>query len=99
MALLKEIELDNGVTVRYHRIVTLNTVTNVQNVIEVGSYTSQAKREEEKALIDAGIGERNVFVSTVFHIAPYDQTMTVEGAYGWLKANVADFADAEDVLE
>lgn len=47
MALKKEIELDNGVIVNYHRIVSLNKITNIANLVEVASYVSQSKREEE----------------------------------------------------
>lgn len=98
MALAKAIELDNGVTVNYHRIVMLNIHTNVANVIEVCSYTSQAKREEERTAIE-GAERAHVFTHTSMFSAPYDQSMTVETAYQWLKENVEDFSDAEDVLE
>lgn len=54
MALYKEIDLDNGVTVRYHRVVSVNTITNVQNIIEVASYTSKEKRDEEKNRLRLG---------------------------------------------
>lgn len=49
MALSKHITLPSGVQVDYHRIVRVDTMVNVQNVIEVASYTSRAKREEERA--------------------------------------------------
>lgn len=48
MALYKEIELDNGIIVNYHRIVSLNKITNQQNIIEVASYINEGKREIEK---------------------------------------------------
>lgn len=48
MALEKNIELDNGITVEYHRIVSLNKVINIENLIEVASYVSEGKRVEEK---------------------------------------------------
>ena len=48
MALKKQIELDNGVIVNYHRIVSLNKITNVGNIIEIASYSSRNKREEEE---------------------------------------------------
>lgn len=93
MALTKEIELNNGVTTRYHRIVSVNTITNVQNLIEVASYASESKRHEElEAQIDGK--PMNVFVHTRFIKAPYDQNMTIESAYSWIKANVADFEGA-----
>lgn len=47
MALYKEVELDNGVTTKYHRVVSINSVLNVSSVIEVASYTSKDKRQEE----------------------------------------------------
>ena len=49
MALQKEIELENGVKLNYHRIVSLNKITNMSNTIEVNSYTSMEQREKEKA--------------------------------------------------
>lgn len=48
MALKKEIELDNGIITNYHRIVSLNKITNQSNMIEVANYTSKEQREKEK---------------------------------------------------
>ena len=45
MGLKKEITLDNGVSVNYHRIVSINNITNVSTIIEVASYTSEEKRQ------------------------------------------------------
>lgn len=47
MALLKDITLDSGIVVGYHRISSVTITTNVQNVITVISYTSLDKRNEE----------------------------------------------------
>ena len=98
MALFKEIELDSGVTVRYHRIVSVNTITNVQDLLEIASYTSQAKREAERSALAAGEG-MDVFISTRYVSAPYGTCPTVTRAYEWLKENVGDFAGAEDVYD
>lgn len=49
MALSKRTTLPSGVQVNYHRVVRIDTVVNVQNTIEVASYTSRSKREEERA--------------------------------------------------
>lgn len=98
MALSKKVGLGNGVVVNYHRVVSVNTITNVQNIIEIASYTSRSKREEEVEAIANGTG-MDVYIHTRFENAPYDQTMTVEGAYEWVKANVADFKGANDVLD
>ena len=48
MALQKEIELDNGVVLNYHRITSLNKITNISNTIEVNSYISEKQREKEQ---------------------------------------------------
>lgn len=98
MALERQMTLDSGITISYHRVVMVCLVTNHSNIIEVKSYTSQAKRDDEKALLAEGEWS-NAFTHTTAHSAPYDQTMTVEGAYEWLKANVSDFADSIDILE
>lgn len=95
MALIKEIELESGVPVRYHRVVSVNTITNVQDVVEVASYVSAAKREQEQAALAAG-EPMDVFIRTRYVSAPYGSCPTAARAYEWLKANVADFAGAED---
>lgn len=95
MALSKKNELDNGVVVNYHRVVSVNVITNVQNIIEVAGYTSESKREEEINAIANG-DKMNVYISTTFFNTDYDQTMTVEGAYDYLKT-LPEFSDAEDV--
>ena len=95
MALLKSIELDNGVTVKYHRIVSVNIVANQQNIIEVASYTSREKREEEIQALANG-EDMNVYIETQFFNTDYAQGMTCRTAYDWLKANVPAFEGAED---
>lgn len=97
MALSKRIALGNGVTVNYHRVVGIRVTTNVQNTIEVASYTSRAKRAEEEAAIETG-EPMNVYIDTVYHTVPYDQEMTVVSAYAHLKT-LPEFAGAADVLE
>lgn len=47
MALMKEIELDNGVVLKYHRISSINKITNRFNIIEVNSYINNKQREKE----------------------------------------------------
>ena len=48
MALKKEIELNNGIVLNYHRIVSINKITNHSTIIEIASYTSEEKRNIEK---------------------------------------------------
>ena len=47
MGLKKEIELESGIIVSYHRIVNIQKITNSATVIEVASYISEKKRQEE----------------------------------------------------
>lgn len=48
MALQKQIELENGVILNYHRITSFNKITNITNNIEVSSYTNEKQRLKEK---------------------------------------------------
>lgn len=94
MAILKSIELENGVTVNYHRITSVNTITNHSSIIEVSSYTSEAKRNEEK---DAQPGDQiNVFIDTNFINAEYDKSLNVDSAYDYIKS-LPLFQGATDV--
>lgn len=102
MALQKEIKLENGVILNYHRISSLNKITNIVNNIEVSSYTSKEQREKEKDYqelqmrnanqeeltdkeqkdLEKGI---NVLVEADYIQIPYDENMTIEDAYEYLK--------------
>lgn len=48
MALKKEIELENGIVLNYHRIASFNKITNVANNVEISSYTNEKQRAKEK---------------------------------------------------
>lgn len=100
MALFKEIELENGVVVNYHRIVSLNKITNVCNMIEIASYTSNNKRDEEQTLVQEGrkLGQAismNIFIDTTYISKDYDENETIEDAYEYLKTT-DKFKDAEN---
>ncbi len=47
MALKKEIELENGIVTNYHRVVSVNNITNISSTIEVASYINEKQREKE----------------------------------------------------
>lgn len=94
MALNKKIELENGVITNYHRIVSINKITNISNIIEVASYTTEAKRAEEREAIKNG-AEMNVFINTEYINAEYDENSTIESTYEYLKT-LEKFKDAED---
>lgn len=59
MALQKEIELENGIILNYHRIVSLNKITNITNIVEINSYANEKQRQKEKEYQD--IQKKNVF--------------------------------------
>lgn len=100
MALLKTIELSNGVTVTYHRIVSVIKVTNNSNIIEVASYTSQEKRQEEIDYYNSEDPDKsmNVFIYSQHISKEYDEEETIVDAYEYLKSTDM-FKDAEDVYE
>ena len=84
MALIKEIELNSGVKVNYHRVVSVNNVTNHASIIEIASYTSKSKREEEKSAIENAT-DMNVFINTEYVEVPYNTNLNVVSAYEYIK--------------
>lgn len=94
MALNKEIVLENGITVNYHRIVSVNNITNHVSVIEIASYTSAEKRKEEQTAL-ANNQPMNVFISTEYLNKEYTPTLNVDTAYAYLKT-LDKFSGAED---
>lgn len=100
MALKKEIELENGIIVNYHRIVSINKITNNCNIIEVASYTSEKQRNKEKEYYESIEEDKrmNVFIETEYIQKGYSENETIEECYEYLK-KIDKFKDAEDVLE
>jgi hypothetical protein len=94
MAIIKEVELDNGITVSYHRIVALTAIVNSTIRIELASYINKSKREQEKEAIE----ERRpvkVFINTQFWHIDYDADFSVTDAYNYIK-NLDQFKGGED---
>ena len=119
MALEKEIELENGIILNYHRITSLNKITNELNNIEINSYINENQRNKEKEyqnlqkenmqlqedLNKENLSEENreklleknnkmneelekginVLIESEFIQIPYDEDMTIEDAYEFLK--------------
>lgn len=94
MALIKPITLENGITVNYHRIVSVNNITNHASIIEVASYTSEEKRQEEKTALENN-EPMNVFISTEYLNKEYTQKLDVDAAYAYLKG-LEKFENSED---
>lgn len=94
MALIKEIILNNGVTTNYHRIVSVNSITNQASIIEIASYTSKTKREEEKEKLKNN-QPMNIFINTNYIHIDYNQYLNVDTAYNYLKTT-DEFKNAEN---
>lgn len=92
MGLLKPIQLNNGLTVNYHRIVSINKVTNLSNIIEIASYVSKSKRQEEIDNVGQPI---DIFIYTAYESVPYDENSKITEVYDYLKT-IERFKDAED---
>lgn len=98
MALQKEIKLDNGITTIYHRIVSINKITNNTTIIEVASYIDESQRQKEIDYYNSKQNEKsmNVFIETSYIEKEYNETDTIEDLYLYLK-NTEQFKDATDV--
>lgn len=94
MALSKKIELDNGILLNYHRIVSINKITNHGTIIEIAGYTSKEKREEEIEKL-ASNEEMNIYIDTSFENVDYDEETTIKDWYEYLKTT-DKYKDAED---
>ncbi len=97
MAILKEIELPSGVTVNYHRVVSVNNITNHASIIEIASYTSKAKREEEKQALENHEG-MDVFIETEYMSIPYDEDLDIISAYEYLKSTEKYSGGSDDLI-
>ena len=95
MALFKTIELDSGIVLNYHRIVTITKITNHSTVIEIAGYTSKDKREQEVKQIENG-EEITVYIDTSFVSVDYDENTTIKDWYDYLKTTDR-YLDAEDI--
>lgn len=91
MALYKNIIQDDGVPTSYHRILLLMKTINRHNSIAVLSYVDSSARDNEKESILT-----QPYCKNVTYELPYDENMTVEEAYAYLKT-LPKFEGAIDV--
>ena len=84
MALIKEIILENGITTNYHRVVSVNNITNHASIIEVASYVNEEKRKEEIEKLK-NKEPMNIFIHTEYLSIDYVQNLNVDTAYEYLK--------------
>lgn len=97
MALKKDITLDNGIVLNYHRVVSVNNITNQTSIIEVASYINEEQRNKEKEWYETkSQNDMNVFINTKFYTKEYDDNLNVVNAYEYLKT-LDDFKDSEDI--
>lgn len=98
MALQKEIKLDNGIVLNYHRIVSINKITNNSTIIEVASYINETERQKEIDYYNSEEENKtmNVFIETNYIEKEYNETDTIEELYNYLKT-LEMFKDAIDV--
>lgn len=97
MSLIKKIVLENGVIVNYHRVVSVNNVTNKSSIIEIASYTSKEKREEEKTKL-SNKESMNIFIKTEFLDIPYIENLNVVSAYEYLRT-IEKFSGCTDDMD
>lgn len=99
MALSKKITMANGLPLEYHRVALINIDVNHQNTILIHSYLNEEARQYEKDYAAGKIEGEPTFpyVDPRYIPVEYDEGMTVENAYGWIKKNLPEFEGAEDV--
>ena len=100
MALLKQIELDSGIILNYHRIVAVTKITNHSTVLEIAGYTSKEKRIQEIQQFTNG-EDITVYVDTTFIDAVYNENATIKDWYTYLKTTdrYIGAEDDEDVAD
>ena len=97
MALKKDITLDKGITLTYHRVVSVNNITNQTSIIEVASYINEEQRKKEiKWYKEKKQEDMKIFINTKFYSTEYDKNLNVDNAYDYLKT-LTEFEDAENV--
>ena len=94
MALSKAITLENGITLNYHRVVSINNITNQSSIIEVASYTSEEKRLEEKSKL-LNNEPMNVYIRSKYYLKSYNKNLNVDSAYEYIKT-LDEFTGAID---
>lgn len=97
MALKKDITLNNGIVLNYHRIVSVNAITNQATKIEVASYVNEEQRNKEKNWYETGgLEDMNVFIVTNVYTTEYNNGLNVDNAYEYIK-ELDQFVGSEDV--
>lgn len=98
MALQKEIILNNGIILQYHRIVSINKITNNTTIIEIGSYINKEQREKELEYYNSKDMNKtmNVYIFTNYIEKEYNEKDTIDEIYKYLKTTET-FKNSVDV--
>lgn len=106
MALLKNIKMDNGLILSYHRINTVLIHTNNQIVVEVSSYLNEEERKREIEFYNKKLNEDlnenlteptlNIYIKTTYYTLDYNEEFSVKKAYEYLKT-LDEFFLSEDI--
>lgn len=97
MGLIKELKTSNGIPVTYHRIVSINKITNQCNIVEVASYLNKEERQKEIDYYNSTAENKSmdVFINTEYISKPYDEKESIVDCYDYLKTTDR-FKDATD---
>lgn len=98
MALHKEInQLFDGdnIAYAYHRVVSVTSIVNLHNIIEVHSYRTKERRAVEKEEIESG-SMITVATEVMYVTMPYTQSDVVVAAYDYLKT-LPEFEGSKDI--
>ncbi len=86
MAIIKKLNSkEYNIPTTYHRIVSVNNITNHASIIEIASYENKEKRQIEKEALLLG-NPMDVFISTEYLNTPYNENFNVSSAYEYLKS-------------
>lgn len=99
MALQKDIKLPNGITISYHRIVSITKVTNNILTFEISSYINKEEREKEKEWYKLTTDDKpmlDIYISTEYVNIDYDEDKNIKDLYAYLKT-LPEFKDAIDI--
>ena len=93
MALNKKIETKNGIITNYHRIMSINNITNKETQIIIYSYANEEKRLEE----ENAEPEEEIFnvISSEMITKEYKEDFDIVKAYEYLKT-LDKYKEAED---
>lgn len=94
MALKKQITLDNGISVEYHRIERIDIRTNQIILISVISYLNEDQRKKEKEY-KPDESSLNIFKKEWIKENEYKEEYSISKAYEYLKT-IDPFLDAKD---